>query len=233
MKQRIAASEFKAKCLHLLDEVQQTRREIVITKRGRAVARLLPVEEDIPSAFGRMKGTGRILGDIVAPTGEIRSVDDVKSTGSGRKVYGGGVTPGEEYPPQHANAFQRRILYQGSGPAQNVFRHFAASYFGVKKPALLSESWTPDADTMNRFKEYLRSKQVTFTDEEFAANQDWIRDGIRHEFLFRAFNFNRKVDNQAANQTDPEVLAATTDMPKAESLLKSANRAYAMRPSAK
>ena len=56
MKKAIAAGEFKAKCLHLLDEVQQTRQEIVITKRGRPVARLLPVEEKVPTLFGRMKG---------------------------------------------------------------------------------------------------------------------------------------------------------------------------------
>jgi prevent-host-death family protein len=76
MKQTIAAGEFKAKCLHLLDEVQQSRKEIVITKRGRAVARLLPVEENLPSLFGRMKGTGRILGDIVGPTGEKWEADE-------------------------------------------------------------------------------------------------------------------------------------------------------------
>ena len=76
MKQTIAAGEFKAKCLHLLDEVQQSRKEIVITKRGRAVARLLPVEENVPSLFGRMKGTGRILGDIVGPTGEKWEADE-------------------------------------------------------------------------------------------------------------------------------------------------------------
>jgi prevent-host-death family protein len=76
MKQQIAAGEFKAKCLHLLDEVQQTRKEIVITKRGRAVARLLPVEEEVPSIFGRMKGTITILGDIVGPTGEKWEADE-------------------------------------------------------------------------------------------------------------------------------------------------------------
>jgi prevent-host-death family protein len=43
MQRQIAAGEFKAKCLHLLDEVRQSRQEIVITKRGRAVARLVPV----------------------------------------------------------------------------------------------------------------------------------------------------------------------------------------------
>jgi prevent-host-death family protein len=67
---KIGAGEFKAKCLHLLDEVQQSRQEIVITKRGKPVARLVPVDEEQPTIFGRMKGTVKILGDIVGPTGE-------------------------------------------------------------------------------------------------------------------------------------------------------------------
>lgn len=76
MKQQVAAGEFKAKCLHLLDEVQRTRKEIVITKRGKPVARMLPVEQHPPSLFGRMKGTVEILGDIVASTGEQWQVDE-------------------------------------------------------------------------------------------------------------------------------------------------------------
>jgi prevent-host-death family protein len=76
MKQQVAAGEFKAKCLHLLDEVQRTRKEIVITKRGKPVARMLPVEQQPPSVFGRMKGTVEILGDIVASTGEQWQVDE-------------------------------------------------------------------------------------------------------------------------------------------------------------
>lgn len=76
MKQTIAAGEFKAKCLHLLDEVQQSRKEIVITKRGRAVARLAPVEEEFPSVFGRMKGSGVILGDIISPIDEKWDADE-------------------------------------------------------------------------------------------------------------------------------------------------------------
>jgi prevent-host-death family protein len=67
MKQQIAAGEFKAKCLGLLDEVQKTRKEIVVTKRGKAVAKLVPIDEEKPQLWGRMKGTGIILGDIVSP----------------------------------------------------------------------------------------------------------------------------------------------------------------------
>jgi prevent-host-death family protein len=68
MKQQMGAGEFKAKCLSVLDEVQRTRKEVVITKRGKPVARLLPpAEEDGKPLFGRMKGTIKILGDIVSP----------------------------------------------------------------------------------------------------------------------------------------------------------------------
>jgi prevent-host-death family protein len=66
MKRRIAAGEFKAKCLHLLDEVHRTRKELVITKRGRPVARLLPADDEPPSVFGRMKGSVEILGEIIS-----------------------------------------------------------------------------------------------------------------------------------------------------------------------
>jgi prevent-host-death family protein len=76
MKQEIAAGEFKAKCLHLLDEVEQSRKELIITKRGRPVARLVPVEQEAPQIFGRMKGTGKILGDIIGPTGEKWEADE-------------------------------------------------------------------------------------------------------------------------------------------------------------
>jgi prevent-host-death family protein len=67
MKQQIGAGEFKAKCLALLDQVQKTRQEIVVTKRGKAVAKLVPVDEEKPQIWGRMKGTIEILGDIVSP----------------------------------------------------------------------------------------------------------------------------------------------------------------------
>jgi len=76
MIQKIAAGEFKAKCLHLLDEVQRSRKELVITKRGRPVARLLSVEQETHSVFGRMKGSVEILGDIIGPTGELWNADE-------------------------------------------------------------------------------------------------------------------------------------------------------------
>ena len=71
MKRQIAAGQFKATCLALLDEVQRERSEIVITKRGKPVARIVPVEEEAPIFFGRLKDKTKILGDIISPIGEI------------------------------------------------------------------------------------------------------------------------------------------------------------------
>ena len=67
MKQSIAAGEFKAKCLGLLDEVARHRKEVVITKRGKPVAKLVPIQGQRPSFIGSMKGTMEIVGDIVSP----------------------------------------------------------------------------------------------------------------------------------------------------------------------
>lgn len=63
----IKASEFKAKCLKLMDEVEETGQEIVITKHGRPVSRLVPYRRTPQLVFGRDRGRIRILGDIVSP----------------------------------------------------------------------------------------------------------------------------------------------------------------------
>ena len=49
----MTASEFRAKCLKLMDEVAETREEIVITKNGRPVARLTPYRKKLSAPFGR------------------------------------------------------------------------------------------------------------------------------------------------------------------------------------
>lgn len=66
----ISAAQFKARCLQLMDDVQTHHAEIVITKRGRPVAKLVPVDEEAPESFGFMRGTVRYHGDIVAPDHE-------------------------------------------------------------------------------------------------------------------------------------------------------------------
>ena len=61
------ASEFKAKCLKLMDEVAESGQEIIITKNGRPVSRLAPYRKRPDTFFGADKGKIKILGDIVSP----------------------------------------------------------------------------------------------------------------------------------------------------------------------
>ncbi|MCY3993026.1 MAG: type II toxin-antitoxin system Phd/YefM family antitoxin [Caldilineaceae bacterium] len=63
----VKASEFKAKCLKLMDEVAESGEEIVITKNGQPVSRLLPYKEKSQSPFGRDRDIIRIHGDLDEP----------------------------------------------------------------------------------------------------------------------------------------------------------------------
>ncbi len=61
----INATEFKAKCLQLLDEVQRTGEELVISKRGKPVARVVPEKAAKPWLV--LRGSGNYIGDAFAP----------------------------------------------------------------------------------------------------------------------------------------------------------------------
>ncbi|MDD9989970.1 MAG: type II toxin-antitoxin system prevent-host-death family antitoxin [Spirochaetaceae bacterium] len=63
----IKASEFKAKCLQLMDRVADTGEEIVITKNGRPVSRLVPYRTRPRSLFGIDRGRIELVGDIIDP----------------------------------------------------------------------------------------------------------------------------------------------------------------------
>jgi prevent-host-death family protein len=67
MKTTVPAGEFKAKCLKLIDEVAEKRKPLVITKRGKPIAHLVPVPAKRQDIVGSMKGSVTILGDIISP----------------------------------------------------------------------------------------------------------------------------------------------------------------------
>lgn len=72
----IPAGEFKARCLQLMDEVAATGRELIITKRGRPVAKLVPVSAAVAvDVLGCMRGTVTVWGDLVAPVEEPWEAD--------------------------------------------------------------------------------------------------------------------------------------------------------------
>lgn len=61
------AAQFKARCLKVMDDVCSTREPVVITKRRRPVAKLVPAAGQPDDVFGCMKGEVEIVGDIVSP----------------------------------------------------------------------------------------------------------------------------------------------------------------------
>jgi prevent-host-death family protein len=67
----IAAGQFKAECLKLMDRVNENHEEIIISKRGKPVAKLVPIEnEPVRSIFGFTRNSVKNEKDIVEPTGE-------------------------------------------------------------------------------------------------------------------------------------------------------------------
>ena len=72
----VSISEFKAKCLALIDQVNKTRQPLRITRHGRPVAEVIPAGPDRKRKFlGDMIGTGKIVGDIVSPIIDLDEVE--------------------------------------------------------------------------------------------------------------------------------------------------------------
>ena len=63
----MAAGEFKSKCLAVMDEVRAKRVPVIITKRGKPVVKVVPVEEERDPIFDCWKGRAKVVGDIVSP----------------------------------------------------------------------------------------------------------------------------------------------------------------------
>jgi carboxyl-terminal processing protease len=158
-----------------------------------------------------------------------QSTQEVKSTDSGRKVYGGGgITPDEKYASPKPDIFQRRLSpaqYSPQGPGPDAFYQFASSYFAGKKPEL-PQGWQPSDGDVDKFRAFLKTKQVTFTDAEFDTNRDWVKQHIRWEFYYRTFG--KTAAERAKWAEDPEVLKAVEYLPRAQSLMSQAQKTYAM-----
>ena len=72
----INASEFKARCLQLMNQVADTREPLIISKRGKPIVKLVPIEMETPtSQYGCMQGTVIFLGDIMSPIDETWSAE--------------------------------------------------------------------------------------------------------------------------------------------------------------
>lgn len=153
---------------------------------------------------------------------------DMKSTDSGRKVYGGGgIMPDDKYPTPVYNLFERRMQVSTvAGVYPGPIYHFANQYFAGKKPSL-PQGWQPSNDTLEQFRTYLKAQKFAFTDEEFDSSKDFLKHWIRWELYFRAFD--KETADRAGWQDDPEVQKGIQSLPKAGALLQQVQRVLAER----
>ena len=79
----IAAARFKATCLAVLDEVEQTGEPVIVTKRGRPVAKIVPITpEGRRSPQDALRGSVTFLGDILSPVLPPEAWDAVRGEGA-------------------------------------------------------------------------------------------------------------------------------------------------------
>jgi carboxyl-terminal processing protease len=152
--------------------------------------------------------------------GAARNPTDVKTTDSGRTVYGGGgITPDEKYDSPKMDAFESQLYREW------LFK-FTNNYFGTH-PSTFSKGWMPDNAVLESLHDYLLKSGVKFTEEEFTRDHDWIKRYLTKEMYLRGFDVDES--DRVFAQTDPEVQRAIDDMPKALTLEQNAIKVVTQR----
>jgi carboxyl-terminal processing protease len=133
---------------------------------------------------------------------------EVVKTDGGRTVYGGGgITPDEKIPALKNNHFEDEML------VHYAFSDFSKHYLATHS---VSKDLVVDAAMQQEFKDFLKSKNVEFTDKEFADNVEWVKARIKTE-LFTA-QFGQAAGSRVITEWDPQVNAALNFMPEALAL---------------
>jgi carboxyl-terminal processing protease len=140
---------------------------------------------------------------------------DVKMTDSGRTVYGGGgITPDETFPTHKMAGVEIELFRSG-------FFNFTRQYF-TRHDANLPKGWLPDDAVLKELHDFLVQKGTKFTEAEFTKDKDWIKRYLAKEMYIYAFNVDES--DQVFARTDPEVMRAVEDMPKAQELAQGAKK---------
>ena len=151
---------------------------------------------------------------------QARNPDDVKTTDSGRTVYGGGgITPDQKYESPKMDRLEQGLFRDG------LF-DFTRTYFAAHSP-ILPKGWMPGEAVLEDLHDYLLQHGAHFTEAQFTGDHDWIARNLAKEMCTTAFDAD--VANQMFERTDPEVLRAAEAMPRAAALLESARKTMVQR----
>lgn len=74
----MAAGKFKTHCLTVIDDVYAKHETVIITKHGKPMAKLAPIQQEKDPIFGFMRGKGKIVGDIVSPITPLEDWESLK-----------------------------------------------------------------------------------------------------------------------------------------------------------
>ncbi|HXP78438.1 MAG TPA: type II toxin-antitoxin system Phd/YefM family antitoxin [Verrucomicrobiae bacterium] len=75
---KMAAGSFKTNCLAVMDEVQAKHETVVITKHGKPVAKLVPINTETDEIYDFLKGKGAVSGDVVSPALSLEEWGELK-----------------------------------------------------------------------------------------------------------------------------------------------------------
>jgi len=146
---------------------------------------------------------------------------DVKSTDSGRTVYGGGgITPDEKWESPKLNPFQINVLRKFG------FFAFTAKYFGTHD-LKLPKGWVADNNVLNDLHAFLLKENVPFTEAEWAENNEWLKQQLTREMYVTAFGSDES--RRYSVDVDPLVQKAIESIPKARALQETAKKVVAQR----
>lgn len=151
-----------------------------------------------------------------------RNLSDVKSTDSGRVVYGGGgISPDEKFTPAKLDVLETQLLIHYD------FQAFTKHFFAIHKEKLPA-NWEVAMATMDEFHNYLLNNQKEeFSEADYTKDYTWIRNRVQAEIYKTAFSVDESRKYEI--KTDPEVEQAIEAMPKAQALMSNAKKIIAER----
>jgi len=148
---------------------------------------------------------------------------EVKTTDSGRTVYGGGgISPDVKIASLKTNKFQDTLL------EKYAFFNFAKHYVINHS---VNKQFVVDDAVMQEFRKFLDDQKITFTEADLVENNDWIRTSIKAELFINEFGQQEGMRVHA--EGDPEVQKGLDLLPQAKQLAENAKKTIAQRNNAR
>jgi carboxyl-terminal processing protease len=150
------------------------------------------------------------------------SSKEVKLTDSGRTMYGGGgITPDVKMKPFKTTHFEDSLL------VKYAFFNFAKHYLVNRH---IEKNFEVNDAVMLEFRKFLESQKIPFTEADLSQGADYIKSSIKTELFISEFGQEEGLRVRA--ESDPEVIAALNQLPKAKELAENARKIMAQRAAA-